>query len=501
MRSVLQIVLLAWCGASASASPPPPGVGLSLVPGSLRCIVNASSPGSLNNSYGYEDGSVRLVGGALHMLVSEEWAAPQWVGMRLAHWSSASADGTAPWLRVGTLVLDGREMVSSRNCSADHTAALWSPVAFFEEAAGTWFISYVGYMCPNADGVVRLAQSTVAGPDGIGGPFVSAGTLLARNSSAQPWEGAQGDDSFFPFHAPGGALPPLFALFGSSDGASYWSVGLAASASGSIRGPWARAAAGNPLAVNGQRMENPIVLAVVPPNASSPLLIAVYDDIAGEAEGFGLTWSLDGVAWAAGQVVAVDGGGARAPMGLLDMGDGTVLVIFNRKSAYDSLWTARFAIGPAAPFSPPDHTPLTTRACGSGAAADAQRFFARADGTLRLAANDSICVDLFGCDTSVGAMDVWTCHIPGDKSVCGGSFPSDPPVNQLFDLARSDGTVRYLHDERYCLTAAANPEALVSLQSCAAGNGLQQWALVADGAGDGAVLVQHLGAAGCLSVG
>ena len=172
---------------------------------------------------------------------------------------------------------------------------------------------------------------------------------------------------------------------------------------------------------------------VVPVGTSAPLLIAVYDDIAGESEGFGMTWSLDGVKWAPGQLVHVPGGGARAPMGLIDMEDGTVLVVFNRKSTYDSLWAARFKVGPApppGPFNPPDHTPLTARACVSGS--DAQRFHVGVNGTVRLASSPSKCVDLFGCDTSAGVIDIWTCHIPGDGTVCGGSYvePPAPPVSQ-----------------------------------------------------------------------
>ena len=335
-------------------------------------------------------------------------------------------------------------------------AAIWSPISFYDNDEARWYMTFVGYACPgNSDGVILLAQSTVAGPDGIGGPYVSAGVLHGLGVSE-------------------GGPAPLLGLYGSSNGASYWSVGLARSDSGTIRGPWTRAPTGNPLQVNGQRMENPIVLKVAlarcrqhpslrlclrarvcvaplsathsvqfecltprlrardalryavaqvtPPNASAPLLIAVFDDIAGESEGFGMTWSLDGIAWTTGQLIAVPGGGARAPMGLIDMGDGTVLVVFNRKGSYDSLWTARFkldAAPPPGPFNPPDHTALTARACVAGS--EAQRFLTDVNGTIRLAANTTKCVDLFGCDTTAGVMDVWACHVPGDGTVCGGS--------------------------------------------------------------------------------
>jgi hypothetical protein len=128
-----------------------------------------------------------------------------------------------------------------------------------------------------------------------------------------------------------------------------------------------------------------------------------------------------------------------------------------------------------------------------------QRFF-RAGGagncTLRLAANVSKCVDLYGCDTSAGVMDVWSCHEPGDGTACGGAFPSDPPANQIFDTSRADGTLRYAHDERFCL--ASTPEGAVQLLPCSSGAASQQWVLVTDGA---AVRIQRGDGSACVSVG
>jgi hypothetical protein len=105
------------------------GILLEFIPGTLRCIVNSTSPGSAGNTFGYEDGSVRRIGDALHMLVSEEYLEPKWVGMRLAHWATNDSAGALGWTRMGTLKLDGSDMVSTRNCSdtRSHTAAIWSP--------------------------------------------------------------------------------------------------------------------------------------------------------------------------------------------------------------------------------------------------------------------------------------------------------------------------------------------------------------------------------------
>ena len=484
------------------------GLGLELIPDTLRCIVNSSSPGSVGNTYGFEDGSVRRIGGALHMLVSEEYLAPKWVGMRLAHWVTKDSAGASGWTRVGTLVLDGSEMVSTRNCSdtRSHTAAMWSPVAFYSEEEGVWYVTWVGYNCPgNWDGWINLMRSTVVGQEGIGGPYLSVGNLLER-SRASLWEGNQGDDSFFAFPPPTGAADgPLLALYGSSDGGSYWSVGLSRSASGSIRGPWTHAA--TPLQINGQRTENPIVLQVQSNATSPPFLIAVYDSIMGEKDGFGFTWSLDGEVWAPGQPVALPGG-ARAPLGLVPLaptgsdewGDAALLVFFSRQEpSFDTLWVAQFNLTwDAPPFNPANHSPLLLRLCA--AEEDAQAFLWSANnnnnGTLRLATFPSMCLDLYACDTGLGELDVWSCHVPGD--ICGGGYPSDPAVNQWFTI-NANGTIAYTHDPTFCLASLApEPGAAVGLRPCS-GSDEQAWAVGSSGRTDGSILLRQ--GSNCLTVG
>ena len=499
----MQLALLALLALRAAGA----GVGLTFVPGSLLCIVNASSPGSAGNQYGYEDGSVVRAGGLLHMLVSEEVSSPKWVGMRLGHWTTSVAAGDSGWARQGTLVLDGKDMVSTRRCNGlDHMAALWSPMAHYVDAEARWYMTFVGYACPgNADGVIYLARSLVAGQGGVGGPFesVGSGPLLSRNHSV-PWEGAQGDDSFVAFRPPGAAPAggPLLALYGSSNGGSYWSIGLA-QASG-IAGPWTRAPTGNPLPLNGQRAENPIVFEASPDAALPPLLALVHDWIGREGEGFGLSWSSDGLGWAVSQLVAVPGG-VRAPMGVLDLGGGVLAVFFNRQGAsFDSLWVARFALGPAQPPpspppSPPypNDTPLALRPC-SNASALAQRFVrgSSGDGTLRLAADAALCVDLLGCDTGAGVLELWSCHAPGD--VCGGSFPSSPAANQFFAV-NANGTISYAHDTRFCLAAVGSA---LRLLPCAPSDSTQLWQLRADSAGGApAFRIQQRTADACVDVG
>jgi hypothetical protein len=328
-----------------------------MVPDSLHLIVDASHPGSAGNKFGYEDGSVVRAGGKTHMLVSELIGDPHWIKMRLGHWTTNQTGGDSGWERRGTIVLDGAPMVSTANCSdtISHTAALWSPILFFENQ--TWFMTYVGYNCgrgysnANTDGQIKLAQSTIAGPDGAGGPFKSVkGVLLARGpaggNQSQAWEGKQGDDSFFAFKAPAtgnSSREELLAFYGSSPFGWPWNVGLARSKSGLIAGPWQRLPVGNPLALDGSKVENPIVLRVPQAGAGVDLLVMVHDWVSGGKAGFGVTWSHDGVHWANSTMVAVPGG-VEAPMGILPSltRKGGLTVWWNKRGGYDCLYAAQF---------------------------------------------------------------------------------------------------------------------------------------------------------------
>jgi hypothetical protein len=183
--------------------------------------------------------------------------------------------------------------------------------------------------------------------------------------------------------------------------------------------------------------------------------------------------------WAPGQSVPVPGG-VRAPMGALITSPGVVSVWFNRQDpTYDTLWVAQFTLGPAPPFNPPDHTPLTLRPCIAGL--PEQAFESGGDGTLRLASAHGVCLDLNACDTSVGMMDVWTCHVPGD--MCGGNFPSNPPINQLFSV-NSNGTISYTDTPAFCLASSASSHSWVAasvvLRQCSS-DASQLWSIIPGG--------------------
>jgi len=196
-------------------------------------------------------------------------------------------------------------------------------------------------------------------------------------------------------------------------------------------------------------------------------------------------------------------------MGVLDLGGGTVAVFFNRQGpSFDALWVAQFTLGPAQPSpspppSPPfpNDTPLALKPC-SNASALAQRFVRGSSSggysTLQLAADAALCIDLLGCDTSAGELELWSCHAPGDT--CGGSYPSVPAANQFFAL-NANGTISYTHDTRFCLTAVGD---MLRLLPCAPSDSNQLWELpaAADSAvGEPAFRIQQRTANACVDVG
>jgi hypothetical protein len=146
------------------------------------------------------------------------------------------------------------------------------------------------------------------------------------------------------------------------------------------------------------------------------------------------------------------------------------------------------------PFVPADHTQLTMQPCLAGE--QAQNFSMNAtDGTIRLTDAMAKCIDLYECDASQGMMDIYTCHVPGDRS-CPGA--TSPPTNQLFAL-NSNGTITYKSSPVYCLGSTPIGSAGVSdvkLQKCT-GAANQLWQLTGAGTSH---LIQQKGGDHCISV-
>lgn len=229
------------------------------------------------------------------------------------------------------------------NNGTDQHAASWGPFLLWDPEESRWALSYVGYRAGGApypgwstnwDGKIFFAHAPVEGDAGLDSDFGDGGDwrstdrlLLAPDPLGAPWppcQGLQGTDSMYPYRLPNGSWA---ALVGTSHqeggwrpaapGEGKWPVSLATAPS--LRGPWTRHnPAGKPadapcVNVSNGHTENPIVSRL-----SDGSFLALFDDLAAEYEGFGVSCSPDGVRWPHGDVVRV-GGGVRTPFGLVEM--------------------------------------------------------------------------------------------------------------------------------------------------------------------------------------
>ena len=278
-------------------------------------VLTTRSSGTEGNKYGFEGGRVLKLKGTYHLFTSEMVGDPHWVKMRLAHWTSRDR---VQWKRESTLFESSGDYTGK-----DPRAALWSPLPVYDPKDGYWNIFYVAYQAApdtaqrwltNHEGRIWRAVSTVAGEDGIGGPYKDVEVILQRGGDSDSWEGLQGTDSFFPYRVGEG----WYALYGSAHTEklpiSSWQVGLAKAPR--LAGPWTRRTELNPLKIESRFIENPIVTQL--PDGT---FVAVYDSDAPNAVGY--TFSSDGIHWLAGQELVVQEGSrvwateVRTPLGLI----------------------------------------------------------------------------------------------------------------------------------------------------------------------------------------
>ena len=79
-----------------------------------------------------------------------------------------SPDGIQNWTR-GSLLYNS----SAKTDGSDPRAAIWAPMAVYDDNAGRWNMFYVGYTCHPGqyDGAIYRLVSDTAGPGGVGGPY------------------------------------------------------------------------------------------------------------------------------------------------------------------------------------------------------------------------------------------------------------------------------------------------------------------------------------------
>jgi hypothetical protein len=203
----------------------------------------------------------------------------------------------------------------------------------FNEEDSTWYMTYVAYRCApstreqflnNFDGRIWQARSTVKGREGLGGPYEDIGVIQEPGPLADPWEGLQGSDSFFPYKVG----MKWLAFTGSAKTEKlpmkFWGNGLALAPA--LTGPWIRLSNRSPVDFGTNFSENPIVTEL-----ADGSLVAVMDS---HGTGFGYSTSYNGVDWSPMKYVEVTDrldkwwAEFRTPLGMVPEEDGSFTLFF-----------------------------------------------------------------------------------------------------------------------------------------------------------------------------
>jgi hypothetical protein len=332
------------------------GVVLTILDQPSQPVLTQGDPGTGENKYGFEGGTVVQLNGLYYLFTSEMFSDRFSVKMRLALWTSP--DGTS-WTRVSTLYES-----SGTSDGSDPRAALWSPMPIFDDAANRWDLFYVAYrslpdtpqeFLGNYDGEIWRAVSTQPGLAGIEGPYQDVGVVLQPGSDSGAWEGLQGTDSFYPYRVG----DRWYAFYGSANPVQpnpYWEVGLATAPD--LAGPWVRLPEPSPVPLDPRNgVENPIVTRL-----ASGQYIAVFDAL-GYTDRIGYTVSTDGINWSPAQYLELDPsklwtGVVRTPLGLIPEADGTFTLFYTGYydkpgyGVYSGLGVLKLGIGRASQGNP-----------------------------------------------------------------------------------------------------------------------------------------------------
>lgn len=310
---------------------------------STNPLIKQGDKGTEDIKKGFEGGMVTKVNGEYHGFFTERVSKPRTLLTRLGYWKSI--DGNT-WKRMSTLYTS-----TGNPDGTDPRATLFAPMVSFNEKDNQWEIYYVAYIYNafpgkgynHMYGRIWRGISTVKGKEGIGGPYKDAGIVLQPDGDMQPWEGAQGVDSFYPYQV--GNV--WYGFYGTANtetmpekNCNIWTVGLASSTG--LGGVWKRLESGNP--VNKRWMiENPIVIKV------KDYYVAVADILRNteSSESYNITdlcvilISKDGVNWQESQIISgtqvpVDWYiEARTPLSLIDEGNGIYSVFFTAYKNYN----------------------------------------------------------------------------------------------------------------------------------------------------------------------
>jgi len=204
-----------------------------------HAVIDSRNPDAPSIPGGFEGGNTVKVDGKYH-LFAHTYPTTNWSETLIDHWMSP--DGLS-WRRASSLW--------ASHWNAEHS--LWvlpcSPMPFYHN--GSWHIYYGLFHQPQKkwtpNGTLWMATSTVAGDNGINGPYDFPGRQLALrpgSNESQPWEGGLLDSVSTPFRTADGQWAVFYGS-GPPPHKQNWNVGLATAPSPD--GPFVRAPKGNPV--------------------------------------------------------------------------------------------------------------------------------------------------------------------------------------------------------------------------------------------------------------
>ena len=296
-------------------------IDVKVIEGSDAPLIDRNHADSADNGSGYENGYTLYYDGKYHMLITEMFTnggfVGYWTPARIGHW--ISDDGNT-WNRYGTVV-------EGNNISGDMKMATWSPSFYWNEEEENWNVLWRG------DNAAFRYKSTIAGKEGILGPYEEASIVMPRNDTAdrgpRTWQSGYINSFGNVFTGADGKRYTFVSDFIRVNNQVNWPTGLVVSENG-VNGPFKYDGMEEP-AFN--YCENPYV------TQYDGMYFATYDDLS-FFHSIGIGYSQDGIHWKrviidletdnlvpwASQINLV--GSIRTPMGSLKNADGNYTVFF-----------------------------------------------------------------------------------------------------------------------------------------------------------------------------
>lgn len=316
------------------------GVELKLITIHAEPIIKAGDPCTENNKFGFEGGTSYKINGVYYILSTEVFDNPKTAAVRLSVWKSNDGEKFSKQTVIAETNYDWND--------STYRMSPWSPMAVYDDSLNRWSVFSVGYKRkPNAtdvwnmSGRIRRYDSNTSGIDGIAGPY-SDGEWLDVEKKGDAWEGPAEIVSFFPykvgnawmgFYGSNSApsfIDPLSKPQDKNEAKILFHVGLAKS--DSLTGRWERCTDLNPVLMDPEFIENPIVTKV-----SDSLYMVVYDGANKHAMSY--SWSRDGIKWQPEQLLEIPDAPSwmnamRTPLGMIDEGNNEYTIFF---TAFDGI--------------------------------------------------------------------------------------------------------------------------------------------------------------------